>query len=82
MAQHTKQSAISNALINFDLLPDSAGVRLPVVVGLYASSPASVWRWAKSGKIPKPQKMSERITVWNVGELRTSLSSKAGGVKC
>ena len=82
MARHTKHSAIPNALINFDLLPDSAGVRLPVVVGLYASSPASIWRGVQKGTIPKPHKHSERITVWNVGELRASLSSKVGGAKC
>lgn len=67
---------IPDALKNFDQLPDSANVRLPVVRGLYACSSATVWRGVKNGNIPAPQKHSERITTWNVGQLRQSL---AGG---
>ena len=35
---------------NFDALPDSAHVRLPVVVGLFACSAATVWRRVKDGQ--------------------------------
>jgi predicted DNA-binding transcriptional regulator AlpA len=65
---------IPEALKNFDLLPDSANVRQPVVEGLYACSPASVWRGVHAGRIPLPRKLSPRTTCWNVGELRASLA--------
>ena len=66
----------TDSLYNFDKLPDSAYVRLPVVTNLYAISATSVWRNVKSGHIPKPKKLTSRTTVWNVGELRVALGIK------
>lgn len=60
-------------LLDFDQLPNSAHVRLPVVLALYACSRATVWRHVKAGLIPAPIKFSERITAWNVGVLRKHL---------
>ncbi len=71
--QQTK--LISEALKNFDQLPDSASVRQPVVQALYACSSASVWRGVKAGRIPHPRKLSPRTTCWNVGELRQALAA-------
>lgn len=68
----TKQ--IPEALKNFDQLPDTANVRLPVVQALYACSAASIWRGVNSRRIPKPRKLSPRTTCWNVGELRAALA--------
>lgn len=65
---------IPAALRHFDELPDSANVRAPVVAALFDVSLATVWRYAKAGIIPPPQKISQRVTVWNVGELRRALS--------
>lgn len=64
-----------DTLANFDKLPDSANVRLPVLTGLYACSSSSIWRGVRAGRIPKPRKLSPRTTCWNVGELRASLST-------
>ena len=63
-------AALPSALQHFDSLPDAAHVRLPVVASLFACSPATVWRHVKAGILPKPTKLSERLTTWNVGELR------------
>ena len=75
MAQRTDKGALPNALANFDSQPDSAYVRQPVVQGLFAISSATVWRMVKRGTIPAPRKLSERVTAWNVGELRKALAS-------
>ena len=66
---------IPEALKNFDLLPDSANVRQPVVEALYACSSASVWRGVHAGRIPLPRKLSPRTTCWNVGKLRVALAA-------
>ncbi len=63
----------TDSLYNFDKLPDSAYVRLPVVTNLYAISATSVGRNVKTGHIPKPKKLTSRTTAWNVGELRAAL---------
>ncbi|MDE0926624.1 MAG: AlpA family phage regulatory protein [Methylophilaceae bacterium] len=66
-------NSINPALQFFDQLPNSASVRLPVVMALFACSAATIWRRVKSGHIPKPFKLSLRVTCWNVGKLREVL---------
>ena len=69
--------AIPEALATFDQLPNSAYIRLPVLKRLYGISAASCWRGVKNGTIPKPSKLSERCTAWNVGLIRAALAAKA-----
>lgn len=75
MAHRTDPSAIPEALKNFDSLPDSANVRQPVVQALVGCSSATVWRMVKRGTLPAPRKLSERVTAWNVGQLRRCLAA-------
>ncbi len=65
---------LPESLRNFDLMPNTAWVRLPVVCGLYSCSPATVWRRVQEGIIPNPKKLGPRHTAWNVGQLRQALS--------
>ena len=60
--------------MNFDELPDSALVRLPLVQQLFSISAPTAWRWAKNGELPKPIKVGG-VTVWRVGDLREKLNS-------
>lgn len=69
--------SIPTALVNFDDLPDSAFIRLPTLKMLYGISAASCWRGVKRGSIPRPIKLSERCTCWNVGQVRAALAAKA-----
>lgn len=69
--------ALPESLKNFDVLPDSAEVRQPVVEAVFGISAASVWRWSRAGLLPKPRKRGMRVTTWNVGELRAALAAKA-----
>lgn len=75
MGKQTKQF-IKDAFDNFDSLPDSAYVRLHVVMALLCCSSTTVWRMAKRGALPAPRKLSSRVTAWNVGELRKALNEK------
>jgi predicted DNA-binding transcriptional regulator AlpA len=45
---------------------------------LYGCSAATVWRRVHDGRIPKPRKLSDRVTAWNVGELRKALHALRG----
>ena len=78
MQQPKFPKAIPDALANFDQLPDSAYIRLPVMTGLFGISPASVWRGVKNQSIPSPVKLTERTTAWNVRLVREALAAKAG----
>jgi predicted DNA-binding transcriptional regulator AlpA len=70
----------------FDALPNSAYVREAQLVyspsrpdstaPLPVSAP-TLWRKVKAGTFPKPIKLSERVTAWNVGAVRAWLSAQA-----
>ena len=62
------------SLAQFDTLPESAHVRLPVVAALHGIGPATVWRWVKSGRLPAPVKLGPNTTAWRVGELRRAMA--------
>jgi len=70
--------SIPDALANFDQLPDSAYIRLPVMIGLFGISAASIWRGVKNQSIPNPVKLTERTTAWNVRLVREALAAKVG----
>ncbi len=61
-------------LEQFDSLPNSAHVRLPVVQAVVGASASTIWRMAKRGDLPQPRKLSAQVTAWNVGELRKALN--------
>jgi predicted DNA-binding transcriptional regulator AlpA len=67
---------IPSALQCFDQLPDSANVRQPIVEALFACSSSTLWRRVKDGRIPRPRKLSDRVTAWQVGELRRALKGQ------
>ena len=74
--------SIPSALQYFDQLPASTNVRQPIVEALFACSSTTLWRRVKDGRIPKPRKLSARVTAWQVGELRRALmgqGDKSGG---
>jgi predicted DNA-binding transcriptional regulator AlpA len=66
----------ATALREFDRLPDSAKVRLPVVAALFSISAATVWRWTHAGLLPQPTQKGG-VTAWNVGELRAELAKRS-----
>ena len=72
-----KIGTLDPAIANFDNLADSCHVRLPVVCALFGCSPASVWRRVRAQTLPPPRKFSERISAWQVGELRAVLRKVA-----
>jgi predicted DNA-binding transcriptional regulator AlpA len=39
-------------------------------------SSATLWRFVNEGKFPRPIKLSERVTVWKVSEVKAWLEEK------
>jgi predicted DNA-binding transcriptional regulator AlpA len=70
----TKQ--IPDSLRDFDSLPDAAYVRVATVARIFGCSVPSIWRMCKDSRLPAPRKLSHRVTGWNVGELRRTLSER------
>lgn len=78
MKSNPDHAAIPAALKHFDSLPDSAHVRVGVVAALCGVSIATIWRRARLGVFPRPRKLSDRVTAWNVAEIRHALNSGRG----
>ena len=70
------QATINSVLRDFDHLPNSQHVRLPVVKALLGVSSATVWRMVKAKQL-KAYKLTERTTTFNTGEIRALLAAKA-----
>lgn len=45
--------------------------------GKLPASAATIWRWVREGKFPKPFKLGESVTVWNEAEVDAFISSRA-----
>jgi predicted DNA-binding transcriptional regulator AlpA len=79
----------AKALINhsiFDALPDSAFIResqlvqspkRPDIPAPLPFSAPTLWRKVAKGTFPKPIKLSERVTAWNVGTVRAWMTAQA-----
>ena len=69
--QDGKQAPIPPAVQHFDALPGSAKVSVQVVAALEGVSIPTVWRRARSGLLPPPQKIGG-TTRWLVAALRAA----------
>lgn len=63
---------------HFDDLPASAQVPARTLASLLDVSEVTIWRWSKSGKLPRPRKLGGNTTRFNVGEVRAAFA-KLGG---
>lgn len=70
-------ATIRNTPENFDTLPDSAMLSAAELAGLFGVSLNSIWRWAKSGRLPAPRRVGANTTRWNVGSVREALAKLA-----
>lgn len=61
---------MSNGVIRISELAST-----PAKPGKLPVSPATVWRWVREGKFPKPFKLGESVTVWNWSRSKTSSQS-------
>jgi predicted DNA-binding transcriptional regulator AlpA len=79
------QKAIIHTSV-FDALPDSAYIResqlvqspkRPEATAPLPFSAPTLWRKVKAGTFPRPVKLSERVTAWNVGTVRAWMTAQA-----
>lgn len=47
--------------------------------GLLPVSPATIWRWVREGKFPKPFKLGDSVTVWDANAVEEFIAKRAGG---
>lgn len=52
------------------VLPETGFLRQPQVLALVPISKSTLWRRIQARTFPKPVKLSERVTVWRVEDIR------------
>lgn len=55
--------------------------RLPHLKANLKVSGSSIWAWVKAGKFPKPIKLSENCTAWNVAEVEEWVQTRIAASK-
>ena len=48
-------------------------IRVSLLASMLGISESTVWRWANEGKLPKPIKLSKRVTVWREDEVKEAI---------
>jgi predicted DNA-binding transcriptional regulator AlpA len=49
----------------------------PAKEGKLPVSPATIWRWVREGKFPKPFKLGQSVTVWHVADVEAFVAQRA-----
>lgn len=59
-----------------DLPPEVVYVSANTLAVAFETTPSTIWRWSKSGRIPKPIKLGEGTTRWNLAEVNEALAEQ------
>ena len=51
-------------------------IRLPELSMLIGVRKSTIWKWVKEGKIPQPLKLSARVTVWRLSEVKAFMDDQ------
>jgi predicted DNA-binding transcriptional regulator AlpA len=49
----------------------------PAKTGKLPVSPATIWRWVREGKFPKPFKLGQSVTVWDLAQVEAYMAQCA-----
>lgn len=49
----------------------------PSKPGKLPVSPATIWRWVREGKFPKPFKLGHSVTVWDLASVEAFMAQRA-----
>jgi len=59
-------------------IPETGFLRLPQVLSIIPVGKTNWWKGVKSGRFPKPVKLSERCTAWRAEDIRELIKSLSG----
>jgi predicted DNA-binding transcriptional regulator AlpA len=58
-------------------LPQEGFVRVDTLARVLGVAAVTVWRWSAAGKLPKPVKISGKVTGWPVADVRAWIAAKS-----
>ena len=74
-------SAASPALAPSAVLPDTGFLRQPQVLSFVPISKSTLWRRVHARTFPTPLKLSERVTVWRVEDVRQWMAQQGASTR-
>jgi prophage regulatory protein len=72
------QSASTPASAPSAALPNTGFLRQPQVLSFVPISKSTLWRRVQARTFPEPVKLSERVTVWRVEDIRRWIEKQGG----
>lgn len=66
-----------DSIKNLDALPDCGFVSARTLAAWFDVSEVTIWRWAKSGRLPTPRRLGGNTTRFNVGDVRAAVARLA-----
>lgn len=57
--------------------PDTGYIRIRSVAAMCGIAVSTVWAWAAQGRFPRPTKLSHRVSVWSIADIRIWLANPA-----
>lgn len=68
---------MANPTYPHNTLPESGYASANTLAKALETTPSTIWRWSKSGRLPKPVKLGEGTTRWNLAEVHKTLAKLA-----
>ena len=68
---------MTNPSSTHNILPESGYASANTLATALETTPSTIWRWSKSGRLPKPVKLGEGTTRWNMAEVHKALAKLA-----
>lgn len=78
MWEHTNMLMNDEQKNNHPKLPVDGYIRAKALAPLLGISVVTLWRWSSAGKMPKPVKLGERVTVWRAEDIRVWMKNVEG----
>lgn len=57
--------------------PATGYVSANTLAVMLETTPSTIWRWSKNGRLPKPVKLGEGTTRWKIEEVNEALAKLA-----
>ncbi|MGL4668324.1 MAG: helix-turn-helix transcriptional regulator, partial [Saezia sp.] len=51
-------------------------IRVGALAKMLGIATITVWRWSANGKLPKPVKLSDRVTAWRCQDIQDFINSR------
>ena len=58
-------------------LPSEGFIRVGTLAAILGVAVVTVWRWSANGHLPRPLKLSDRVTVWKAEEIRSWIQAQS-----